>query len=494
MNEDIVPGLLAAIENDFKKSFQSDGTLKTLYAKIESGKATQADGEKFAHELGRLTAEVFHRNVTPENLPNQRMYYNIANRIIPPTLQQNYGIVNEVMRQVIEHQNQEAGIGIKYQEPEFDEFKAHELAWVASQEEDYSKIRNTVETGLDTNTRMVADECVRKNAEFQYDSGLSPKIVRESDGKCCEWCANMAGTYEYKSAPKEVYGRHAHCGCTVEFVPGNGKRQNVHTKDWTSETESAMMRVIKTTDNERSPEKNEARKKYSIRNGGDRYSLERYKDAKPREISKEMLRVIRQYAEEKGVLIQSIKEFDGDVKLLKSCIDTIAKWQEFMPCAEKPRLSIKYMPDNIDGATNGREIVINAYALRDRKITEGVMQKEAFFAYRTVEGIFVHEYGHAFENSYGIGRETRVEFVNQAIAQITGDKLTEFGTKVFMTENISQYSTMTNDESDSFMLDFSQVPLGTEYGSEIFAKHETEPTEFTELFLKLMAERAGIWR
>ena len=240
-NEDIVPGLLAAIEEDFEKSFQSDGTLKTLYAKVESGKATQADGEKFAHELGRLTAEVFHRNVTPEDLPNQRMYYNIANRIIPPTLRQNYDIVNEVMRQVIEHQNQEAGIGIRYQEPEFDEFKAHELAWVASQEEDYSKIRNTVETGLDTNTRMVADDCVRKNAEFQYDSGLSPKIVRESDGKCCEWCADMAGTYEYKSAPKEVYGRHANCGCTVEFVPGTGKRQNVHTKGWTSETESAMM-------------------------------------------------------------------------------------------------------------------------------------------------------------------------------------------------------------------------------------------------------------
>lgn len=243
MNEDIVPGLLAAIENDFKKSFQSDDTLKMLYAKVENGTATQADGEKFAHELGKLTAAVFHRNVRPEDLPNQRMYYNIANRIIPPTLRQNHGIVNEVMRQVIEHQNQEAGIGIRYQEPEFDEHKAHELAWIASQDVDYSKIRNTVETGLDTNTRMVADDCVRRNAEFQYEAGLSPKIERDTDGDCCSWCTDMAGSYEYARAPKEVFARHANCGCTVEFVPGNGKRQNVHTKDWTSETESAMMKA-----------------------------------------------------------------------------------------------------------------------------------------------------------------------------------------------------------------------------------------------------------
>lgn len=255
MNEDIVPGLLAAIENDFQKSFQSDDTLKMLYAKVESGTATQADGEKFAHELGKLTAAVFHRNVRPEDLPNQRMYYNIANRIIPPTLRQNHGIVNEVMRQVIERQNREAGIGIRYQEPEFDEHKAHELAWIASRDVDYSKIRNTVETGLDTNTRMVADDCVRRNAEFQYEAGLSPKIERDTDGDCCSWCTDMAGIYEYARAPKEVFARHANCGCTVEFVPGNGKRQNVHTKDWTSETESAMMKASGESEDDRSRNK-----------------------------------------------------------------------------------------------------------------------------------------------------------------------------------------------------------------------------------------------
>ena len=259
MNEDIVPGLLANIEDDFKKSFQSDDTLKTLYRKVQDGTATQADGEKFSHELGRLTAEVFHRNVTPEILPDGTLYYNIANRIIPPILGNNHGIVCEVMKQVIERMNHDAGLGIKFQEPEFESGKVHDLVWKASLDK-YEKTQKMVETGMDTFTRSVADDCVRTNAEFQYEAGLSPRIERDTDGDCCSWCTDMAGTYEYARAPKEVFARHANCGCTVEFVPGNGKRQNVHTKDWTSETESAMMNSEGFEDNERSSESLSARK------------------------------------------------------------------------------------------------------------------------------------------------------------------------------------------------------------------------------------------
>lgn len=257
MNEDIVPGLLANIEDDFNKSFQSDDTLKTLYGKVQDGTATQADGEKFAHEVGRLTADVFHRKVTPEILPDGMLYYNIANRIIPPILKNNYGIVGEVMKQVIERMNHDAGLGIKFQEPEFESGRVHDLVWKASLDK-YEKMQKMVETGLDNFTRSVADDCVRTNAEFQYEAGLSPRIERDTDGDCCSWCSDMAGTYDYKSAPKEVFARHANCGCTVEFLPGDGRRQNVHTKDWTSETESAMMNSEGFEDDERSPVKLDA--------------------------------------------------------------------------------------------------------------------------------------------------------------------------------------------------------------------------------------------
>ena len=41
------------------------------------------------------------------------------------------------------------------------------------------------------------DDTIRANADFHYESGLNPKIVRTSAGRCCEWCSNLAGEYDY---------------------------------------------------------------------------------------------------------------------------------------------------------------------------------------------------------------------------------------------------------------------------------------------------------
>ena len=65
-------------------------------------------------------------------------------------------------------------------------------------------------------------------------SGLAPKIKRTSTGHCCEWCEKLVGTYNYedvRDTGNDVFRRHRHCRCTVEFIT-NGKRQNVHTKKW----------------------------------------------------------------------------------------------------------------------------------------------------------------------------------------------------------------------------------------------------------------------
>ena len=73
------------------------------------------------------------------------------------------------------------------------------------------------------------DEYVEKNAQFRTESGLKVRIVRSTDGKCCEWCTKMAGVYSYP-APKDVYRRHDNCGCTVTYFSEKGA-QDSHTKE-----------------------------------------------------------------------------------------------------------------------------------------------------------------------------------------------------------------------------------------------------------------------
>ena len=67
-------------------------------------------------------------------------------------------------------------------------------------------------------------------------AGLRPKIRRTSTGKCCEWCNRLTGVYDYEAVSdtgNDVFRRHKHCRCTVEYDAGDGKVTNVHTKKTT---------------------------------------------------------------------------------------------------------------------------------------------------------------------------------------------------------------------------------------------------------------------
>ena len=91
------------------------------------------------------------------------------------------------------------------------------------------------------------DDSIKGNAEFHGKAGMTPKIVRKSTGSCCEWCTNIAGAYDYPNVPKDVYRRHGRCRCTVDYVPNNGKKQNVWTKAWSDEASPEKIAKRKAT-------------------------------------------------------------------------------------------------------------------------------------------------------------------------------------------------------------------------------------------------------
>ena len=53
--------------------------------------------------------------------------------------------------------------------------------------------------------------------------------MRTTDGKCCKWCTQVAGRYEYGTEPSDVYRRHDNCGCTTIYENGR-QRQDVWSK------------------------------------------------------------------------------------------------------------------------------------------------------------------------------------------------------------------------------------------------------------------------
>lgn len=232
---DIAPELLKKIQDDFRKKIDSSKTIRKLYEKVKRGSATYKEANEFAIEVGEILAGSFKINISSASLPDGRMYFNIANRIIRETLQNNYELISDISMKVQEALNKTAGIGIKPIKPKLNEDKVKGIVDIVSGKENYDDIAYMLGDPIVNFSQSVVNDTVRENADFQYQAGLSPKIRRTSTGKCCEWCDKLAGVYDYEdvsNSGNDVFRRHERCRCLVEYEPGNGKRQNVYTKKW----------------------------------------------------------------------------------------------------------------------------------------------------------------------------------------------------------------------------------------------------------------------
>lgn len=200
------------------KTFESK--LKELDIQITSYKELN----KYAVALGENLAAAFNLHIT-EN-PGV-----IIESILNDRLIENHRLITNKGAIVQEALNKKAKIGLKVQIPELNQDRIDGLVGRLLAE-DFEKSKWLLNAPIVNFSQSVVDDMVKKNAEFHYEAGLSPKITREESGNCCEWCKNLVGTYKYPDVPKDVYRRHQNCGCTVEYTPKKGVRQDVHTKQF----------------------------------------------------------------------------------------------------------------------------------------------------------------------------------------------------------------------------------------------------------------------
>ena len=229
MAQDIAPDLLEAIRRDFVRNLGGSKRAAELLEAIQSGRAGYAEAGEYAEEVGRALSEAFQSNLSGDTLPDGRMYWNLADRVIRPLLEEDHALASEAARQVQQQLNEAAGIGIKAQSVPLDQDRVDGILNRLAAAEQYEAVAWLLGEPVILFSRSVVDESVRRNAEFQGEAGLTPRIIRRAESHCCEWCAKLAGTYTYPNVPKDVYRRHDFCRCVVEYDPGDGKRQTVHS-------------------------------------------------------------------------------------------------------------------------------------------------------------------------------------------------------------------------------------------------------------------------
>lgn len=240
MVEDIVPSLLKKIKSEFESARLDNEVLKDLLSKLQHSKASYLDANQYAIEIGEILSKALGASLTNETLPDGKMYYNIAQRVLTDVLGRNYELVSDYTEQVQKNLNSEAKIGLVAQVPELNQDRIDGLVNRLASEESFDDIKWLIVDPIVIFSQSIVDDSIRKNAEFHHKVGLSPKIVRRVVGHPCKWCKSLEGSYNYPEVPKDIYRRHGNCRCTVDYHPGNGKKQNVHTKKWTDEKQELV--------------------------------------------------------------------------------------------------------------------------------------------------------------------------------------------------------------------------------------------------------------
>ena len=202
----------------YNDRFYSDPLIRSLYRRVADGKATYAEVQTFAQRASVICSEVL-MDYAPE-----ADFAEWARELVTPSLTQMHGLIDDVAQQVQTHLNRVAELGIKAQSVPVDAERIGGIASALEAAEDTAQAESLLRRTSENYARHVGDEAVRRNAAFQSRAGLKPTIRRTSAAKCCAWCAEVAGTYDYADVSQQgdnVWRRHLNCRCLITYIaPG----------------------------------------------------------------------------------------------------------------------------------------------------------------------------------------------------------------------------------------------------------------------------------
>ena len=240
MENDVLPGILQEVQERFERDFGKSEIVRNAFATLKAKKATYKTANEFAIEIGDILSKALGASLSTDKLPDGKMYYNIAQRLLTDVLGRNHELVSGYASDVQKNLNDEAKIGLKVQVPELNQDRIAGIVNRFSSEENFEDVSWLLGEPIVNFTQSIIDDTIRKNAEFHAKTGLVPTISRHSTRRCCKWCDSLVGNYIYGEEPANFYRRHQHCTCIIDYHPKNGKVQNSWTKKIRNESSDEL--------------------------------------------------------------------------------------------------------------------------------------------------------------------------------------------------------------------------------------------------------------
>lgn len=241
MAADIGPELYNAIQADFKASVNMNVGVQKVMRKIIKGKGTQNDLAKLSTMFGKEASKALKRHLILANMPNETMYWNVAESTIEPLLVLAWENVNHYARMQQMFSDKADNVAIRITKGLNPVDRARQVMEMAVNCITQTELDNALTDPTITAVRKFYDDFQKENAHLRNELGLETTVVRVYDGvglkggrEPCEWCISREGAYSYDDAVANgVFERHPGCGCTIEYHTSKGV--DVQT-DWTTNT------------------------------------------------------------------------------------------------------------------------------------------------------------------------------------------------------------------------------------------------------------------
>lgn len=193
-----------------------------IRSKMKHGTATFADTAEYNDRTSSILGSVLSGRM-PSTPDGERA------KLCEYLLRHLYDDTNEMCAAVQQTLDKANGIQIA---PQKAPFPAERVQAISGSLEDKTVPMETIQRragSAATVGRAFHDAYMKENAKFRTKAGLKCYITRSGGAKCCDWCAEVAGKYEYSAAPEGVFRRHDNCSCTV-YYDTNRTRQTLQGK------------------------------------------------------------------------------------------------------------------------------------------------------------------------------------------------------------------------------------------------------------------------
>ena len=215
---------------ELDERIRSDKQLQKIAEKIANKTADFNDTAKYSEIVSNYIGAVLQENVGEITSPVAKEF------VCKELLRDQHSTINELFESVQVSIDEQNGIHIKTQKPKFPEERVDKVAHAL---EDPTVPLKTIKRRANAPVANVSksfhDDCVKKNAQFRHDAGLKCYIVRIGT-KCCEWCSEVAGKYEFGDQPDGIFRRHDNCDCTIiydgQVLRGKQNADGSRSKTW----------------------------------------------------------------------------------------------------------------------------------------------------------------------------------------------------------------------------------------------------------------------